>query len=629
MHRSRLLVFTLVLCSAFATATPTMGFGSESVQAAIRHTVDRARPASISVSDGMGSFSAVIVSSDGIVLTAGHCVEPGARYEILLPDGRTYSGIGLGREMRVDLGMIRIDNAGDEELPWVELGRSGELNPGELAIGISYPGPSDPSLGPIVRVGKITKRRSRGGFVESTVLMEPGDSGGGLFDSAGRLIGIHSQIDAALDANYDVPIDRFVEHWPRLLAGNEFSIWREQTENLGFEVEASQDGRLAVSQITDDSAAARSGLLVGDQILRAGDDVLERESDLARAFRRAARSGRKRVRLIVDRNETALGVTYRFDVPKVVGSTTPKTFSPPGRSWKEPTPIGEFASAVRIESQLNGTKSAILGTRVHGLTDDSPAFVVSKSSRVGSSPVIRSGSGESLPATIVARDPSLDLVLLSGIPREIAARNDSVDEVTTGRQVGAVQNDGSVLWGVVGSPSRPVPAELMLGVRIAERAGEEVVIEEVFPDSAAASAGLEAGDRILRIAHTEVRRRTDLTGALSALLTPREISIQVQREGRTETVRATPKERDSGQSYHVADAVPGGLSQRRNGFASAFPFDAHLTPEQCGAPLVDGSGQLVAIAIARRSRTQCLGLPIAAVREFVQRALSQPRIEDL
>lgn len=633
------MVTALTAVPSLVGADTASRFASPSVsnlEAELALAIERVRPASVAVKDTQGAFSAVIVSPDGVILTAGHCVDPGTEYTVILPDGRTYPAIGLGKESTVDMGMMRITRTDlTDPLPWVELGRSGELVPGEACFGASYPGEIDHSLGPIIRFGKVTKRKAANGFIQSTVVMEPGDSGGPLFDSSGRLVGIHSQIEVALGHNYDVPIDRFVRNWDRLLDGEAFSLWRESIDALGFEVEATDSGAIEVVSVAVDTAADRAGLTVGDEIVEAGGRAVDRESRVRSAFRRAARRGAHRVPLLIEREGISIGVAYRLSGSSVKSEKAPPTFSPPGRSLPALDGIATGAS-VAITSQRDGKRIDALGT-VITLESGTGYVVVSKSSRVGNDPTVSTldPAAQSLESTVAIRDEANDLVVL-----RLGADTPAIDAVDwtefanpkRGALVASAGRDRSSDLCIVGADLRPIPADLVLGVQISETTLPAITVTRVYPDSPAAIARIEVGDVLEEIEGKRLEKRSDLTGTLSELGTPREITIQIKRGDQSLAVRATPKPRGNpggGASYHAADAVPAGISERRVGFANAFPVDAPRTPAECGAPLFDTAGKLVGIVIARRSRTQCLALGSETIRSLIERAVVQPRSETL
>lgn len=161
------------------------------------------------------TFSAVVVSKDGLILTAAHAAKPHMIYHVAFPDGKKVLAIGLGSHNVNDAAMIKIMQPG--EYPYAEMGWSTNLRLFQPCFSMGYPQNMKQSGHALVRFGYITESNVNEGFLCNTALMEPGDSGGPLFDLNGKVIGIHSRIFQSMDANYEVPVDIFRQYWDRLL----------------------------------------------------------------------------------------------------------------------------------------------------------------------------------------------------------------------------------------------------------------------------------------------------------------------------------------------------------------------------------------------------------------------------
>jgi len=157
-------------------------------------------------------FSGVVVSKEGEILSAAHVVAPGKTYRVMFPDGRECTAKGLGRIsipptfMLPDAAMLKIVDKGP--WPFAQMGWSSSLSVNQPCISIAYP-ESPEQRKPNIRFGHITLLKNKHGFVQSSCVMEPGDSGGPLFDLLGRVIGIHSGIEVPEDVNYEVPVDTY------------------------------------------------------------------------------------------------------------------------------------------------------------------------------------------------------------------------------------------------------------------------------------------------------------------------------------------------------------------------------------------------------------------------------------
>ncbi|WP_343524880.1 trypsin-like peptidase domain-containing protein [Pedobacter sp.] len=182
-----------------------------------------------------GQFSGVVVSADGYILTAAHTILPGKNYKVFFPDGRECIAMALGKiETKEspgipDVGMMKITDKGT--YPFAEMGYSASLLKNEPCISISYPESLNQSL-PTLRLGNIAEVKNEYGFIRSTCKMEPGDSGGPLFDYYGRVIGLHSAIDIAEDMNFEVPVDLYRRYWTALNRETLYTAFPEKTDSV-------------------------------------------------------------------------------------------------------------------------------------------------------------------------------------------------------------------------------------------------------------------------------------------------------------------------------------------------------------------------------------------------------------
>jgi len=180
-------------------------------------------------------FSGVVVSKEGTILTVSHAIQPNRTYKVLFPDGKEVMAVALGKvgdpsmSLRPDLGMMKIITSGN--WPFAEMGWSGSLKPDEACFGISYPETLNQLL-PTVRFGRIADILNQWGFIQSTCKMEPGDSGGPLFDYMGRVIGMHSRCDTLEDLNYEVPIDMYRKYWTALHEPNDYKTLPAKADEI-------------------------------------------------------------------------------------------------------------------------------------------------------------------------------------------------------------------------------------------------------------------------------------------------------------------------------------------------------------------------------------------------------------
>jgi S1-C subfamily serine protease len=160
--------------------------------------------------EGAGAGSGVIITPDGFVLTNNHVVENSDGLEVSLTDGRTFDAQVIGTDPATDLAVIRI---ADGSLPASELGDSDQLKVGQLVIAIGNPlgFQSTVSAGVVSAVGRSLRSQSGrliDGVIQTDVALNPGNSGGPLVDSWGRVVGINTaMIYMAQGISFAIPIN--------------------------------------------------------------------------------------------------------------------------------------------------------------------------------------------------------------------------------------------------------------------------------------------------------------------------------------------------------------------------------------------------------------------------------------
>ena len=188
------------------------------VEAHVQKVIEKVMPAVVGIRIGNGQGSGVIVKEDGTALTAGHVSgPPNQNAQVVMPSGKVLKGKALGRFVSIDSGMVKIVDEG--KYPFVEMGKSADLRPGQWVVAIGHPGGFRPNRTPVVRLGRILFANQF--VIRTDCTLVGGDSGGPLFDMQGRVIGIHSRIGGfAITENMHVPVDTFRETWDKLVKGD-------------------------------------------------------------------------------------------------------------------------------------------------------------------------------------------------------------------------------------------------------------------------------------------------------------------------------------------------------------------------------------------------------------------------
>ncbi|KQQ33366.1 peptidase [Duganella sp. Leaf126] len=140
---------------------------------------------------GMGS--GFIISSDGIILTNAHVVRDAREVTVKLTDRREFRAKVLGSDPKTDVAVLKIDA---KDLPVVPLAKADNVKVGEwvLAIGSPYGLDNTVTAGVVSAKGRSLPDDSYVPFIQTDVAVNPGNSGGPLFNTRGEVVGINSQI---------------------------------------------------------------------------------------------------------------------------------------------------------------------------------------------------------------------------------------------------------------------------------------------------------------------------------------------------------------------------------------------------------------------------------------------------
>ena len=621
-------------CICFVLVTSTTLSATEidvpALQKKIYSTIEDVTPAVVSISlrgrPQLGGFSGVIVSKDGHVLSAGHAVRPGGKYDVLLPDGRSFNAVGKGSNGVADCAMLQI-TSDFEGLPYAQMGESKSLVQNQPCLSISYPGGQRASLAPVVRFGHLVKDGGGPKMLQSTALMEPGDSGGPLFDLDGRVIGIHSRITAGMEQNFEVPIDTFKQFWNELNREKRFTHSGPSTPVLGFRGTSSETG-VTVGRVQSDSLAEKHGIKADDVI----ESVYGIETSSMVALRKAMVTARddkaKEIVVKLQREEEQIELKIPFEV---VDDSAPEVKLPEYEDKEFPKPTGmeqlanlpeEFSE---LESELDdacvdisstrtedGKELSIVGTRIKGTR-----FIISKNSVVGDKPTVGETELE-----VVSRDKENDLVLLK-TPDENAAGVDInfQDDATpkTGSFLITPDSDGTGLVSVVSSKSfasKKNKRSGFLGVRPADYKDKGgAVLEMVTNGGAAKRAGLKVGDIVTKLNETEITDQAEMRDFLKKVNPGATVIATITRDDEEMEKTIELGEFTSG---HSADRVA--KSARRDGFTKVILHDADLKPADCGSPVFDLKGNFIGLNIARNSRVRSYMIPRTIVKKLVETA---------
>ncbi len=273
--------------------------------------VDRVGPSVVSIGarvqaqhspEQSAAGSGVIITPDGFVLTNNHVIAQATTIEVGLTDGSSLSGHVVGSDPDTDLAVLRVGASG---LPAAELGDSEKLRVGQVAIAIGNPlgFQSTVSAGVISALGRALRSQSGRlieNMIQTDVALNPGNSGGPLVDSRGRVIGINTaMVSMAQGISFAIPVN--TAKWvvgelilngrvTRLhlgIAGQTRELPRRIQHQLGLKASTA----VQVVAVEEGSTAQRAGLRPGDVIVEIDGQSTATVDDIHHSLSRPAASG--------------------------------------------------------------------------------------------------------------------------------------------------------------------------------------------------------------------------------------------------------------------------------------------------------------------------------------------------
>ena len=237
-----------------------------------------------------GQGSGFIVSADGLILTNAHVVKDAKEVTVRLADRREFSAKVLGSDVATDIAVLRISAQG---LPTVRLGDPKLLQVGDpvLAIGAPYGLEQTATAGIVSAKGRSLPGDAAVPFIQTDAAVNPGNSGGPLFDSAGNVVGINAQIYSRTGGfqgvSFAIPVDVALRVRDQIVATG-----KAQHARLGVMVQdltqpladsfglPRPDGAL-VANVEPKSPAALAGVKSGDVILRIDGETMVQAGSLS------------------------------------------------------------------------------------------------------------------------------------------------------------------------------------------------------------------------------------------------------------------------------------------------------------------------------------------------------------
>ena len=262
---------------------------------AVIHAVETAGPAVARIEVGRGAGSGVLFTPDGLLLTNSHVVSSGRPIRVTLSDGRTLQADVIGQDAVTDLAVLRV-TPGTAPVSWATFGDSRDVRVGQVAVAIGNPYGFQHTVtsGVVSALGR-TPRTGTGALIDDVIqtdaALNPGNSGGPLVDTQGRVIGINTaMIQSAQGLCFAIASNtaRFVAsrlirdgHIRRSylgISGQTVPVPRGIARANGLAISSA----VFVTAVEAGSPAEKAGLRDGDVIIALGRDAIAAVEDLHR-----------------------------------------------------------------------------------------------------------------------------------------------------------------------------------------------------------------------------------------------------------------------------------------------------------------------------------------------------------
>ena len=238
-----------------------------------------------------GEGSGFIVSGDGYILTNAHVVQGADEVTVKLTDKRKFTAKVIGYDTRTDIAVIKI-NAGN--LPTVSIGDPDKLRVGEAVVAIGSPFGFENSVtsGIVSAKGRSLPSENYVPFIQTDVAVNPGNSGGPLFNQHGEVVGVNSQIYSRSGGyqglSFAIPINLAMNVASQIKATGKVSRgWlgvsiQEVSSDLAESFGLDRPRGALISEVQEGSPAAKGGLQAADVVLKFDGIPSESSGDLPR-----------------------------------------------------------------------------------------------------------------------------------------------------------------------------------------------------------------------------------------------------------------------------------------------------------------------------------------------------------
>lgn len=261
--------------------------------------------------------SGFIIEGDGYIITNAHVIAQADTIKVKFADKKELKAKVIGSDARTDVALLKVEATG---LPTVDLGDASKLKVGEwvVAIGSPFGFESTVTAGIVSAKGRALPDENYVPFIQTDAAVNPGNSGGPLFNMSGQVVGVNSQIYSGtggfMGISFAIPIDVALDVAKQLKSSGKVSRGRLGVGIQAVSEELAKDFGLSsaigalLSSIEPDSPAAKGGLKAGDIVLKYDGKQVASASDLPKLVANSKPESKVKIQVWRDRT------TKEFDV---------------------------------------------------------------------------------------------------------------------------------------------------------------------------------------------------------------------------------------------------------------------------------------------------------------------------
>lgn len=278
--------------------------------------------------------SAFFISKDGYLLTNHHVVEDASKVTIMLNDRREIDAKVVGSDERTDVALLKVEG---NNFPSLSVGNVDQLKVGQpvLAIGSPFGFDYSASAGIVSAKSRNMMGETSVPFIQTDVALNPGNSGGPLFNQQGQVVGVNSRIFSGtggyMGLSFSIPIDVAMDVFDQLKKNGKVTrsylgvMLQDIDRNLAEAYKLDKPEGSLITQVAPNSPAEKAGFRAGDVILKYNGSPISRTSELLNYLNRTQPNQSVKLEVLRDDKPRVITATLTVapdDTPAKVDNTT-------------------------------------------------------------------------------------------------------------------------------------------------------------------------------------------------------------------------------------------------------------------------------------------------------------------